>query len=64
MKAFELIKALKGESRHWRMNHGIIEELIKALLKSEARQYQSVKVNQVIIEEFIKALWKSESMHY
>ncbi len=44
------------------MNHGIIEELSKALLKSEARHYQSV--NQGIIEEIIKALWKGESRHY
>ncbi len=36
------------------MNHGIIEELIKALLKREARHYQ--RVNQGSIKEFIKAL--------
>ncbi len=62
IKALELIKTLKDESRHCRMNHGIIEELTKAFLMSEARHYQ--RVNQGIIKEFIKALWKSESRHY
>ncbi len=58
---------MKIESRHWRLNQGIIEELIKAW-KSESMHW---RVNQGIIEkliainqgmeEWINAL-KSESM--